>query len=229
VSGFKGFTFERGYIVRVSSAVHFVPGQVRRVIRLALRGQSYELAKECVVDLANRLMEEAHKGELVISPEHRREIAEALLAITQGADAQQIFGLARQTGGQEKAERHMLIALDYWLRRHLRPSELKTYAKVASDWQERSETTIKGITRRWRAAANHLVTKWTSNGDGDLYLDAIAAARHKLLTGEEQPILKHPHETIQVALDLSLIANPDGSNSDASISSASVSVNPATR
>lgn len=147
-----------------------------------------------------------------MSDTQRERLESNLRRIASGVDPNIVLGLKRSRHGAREPDRLVMIALDYLLRSAVRPRLRKIAASVAIDWKERSVDTVKQIRRRMQPLAREMLLDFMrsemkrpdfdGNVSGRLYMDAVRAARIEILTGEPEPIVKTPDETIQMTYDL---------------------------
>jgi hypothetical protein len=169
-----------------------------------LLGDPVESAKKSLRALAEGLRDGT------LSESAIRNHAGKLERIAGGEDPKLVFGLKPSNRGEIEPDRTRIMALDYLVRTTIRPKPRKIERLVASDWNEKVDT-VKQIYRRGRKIAEELLCNFAQSEcrrsdfdmstSGRLYIDAIAAARTEILTGEQVPIVKAPEEMIEITYD----------------------------
>ncbi len=144
-----------------------------------------------------------------LTPKRNAYLVSMLQRILAGEPAEAVFEL--RTDDRRNPDRLFFIALDYAVRRTIVPKIRKVEANVAVDWSERSVDTVKQIYRRHRKQAESYLTEWLEsemrrsnfdkNESGNVLMEAIASARHEILTGRPHPVAKRAEENIEVAMD----------------------------
>lgn len=171
-----------------------LPSEVPRVIlRFRLADSKDDWIKRKIRMLADKL----ERGSL--ADHEAQAVAKALRGIAAGFSAEQIFGLGNARGGQLKVRRDKWMTADYLLRRRLRCK--KVAARVAYDWQEKSDRTVSDIASRYRSNVDQMIDRWAQKYPLELYLDAVTDVRKQLLTGAGPEVTKDPDEIIQIVLD----------------------------